>query len=79
MATQKEKALAPHEALELHELITSELIEYKKLQTTLGMVEDNELKDFMKESMKIKKENIEQLQIFIAAQGKMQQEVAILD
>lgn len=72
MATQKEKALAPHEALELHELIRSELTGYKKLQTTLVMVEDNELKEFMKESMKIKRENIEQLQNFIAAQGKMQ-------
>jgi hypothetical protein len=69
---QKETALAPHEALELHELLRSEMIGYKKLQATLIMVEDNELKDFMKESMGYKRENIERLQSFIAAQGKMQ-------
>ena len=72
MRTQKEKALAPHEALELHELLRSEITGYKKLKTSIIMVEDNELKDFMKESMDFKKENIEQLQRFITAQKKMQ-------
>jgi similar to spore coat protein len=72
MATQKEKALAPHEALELHELLRSEITGYKKLQKTIIMIEDNELKDFMKDSMKFKRENIEQMQRFILTQGKMQ-------
>ena len=72
MRTQKEKALSPHEALELHELLRSEITGYKKLKTSIIMVEDNELKDFMKESMDFKKENIEQLQRFITAQKKMQ-------
>ena len=72
MGKQKEKALAPHEALELHELLKSEVTGYKKLKTTMIMVEDNELKEFMKESMKYKRENIEQMQRFIASQGKMQ-------
>lgn len=72
MTKQKEKALTPHEALELHELLRSETTGYKKLQKTLVMVEDNELKEFMKESMNFKKENIVQLQNFIAAQGKVQ-------
>ncbi len=70
--TQKEKALAPHEALELHELLRSEITGYKKLQKTMIMIEDNELKEFMKDSMKFKRENIEQMQRFIIAQGKMQ-------
>ncbi len=72
MAAQKEKALAPHEALELHEMLRSEITGYRKLQATMIMVEDNELKDFMKESMNYKRENIEQLRNFILAQGKLQ-------
>lgn len=70
--TQKEKAFASHEALELHELLRSEITGYKKLQTMIVMAEDNELKEFMKESMNFKRENIEQMQKFITAQGKMQ-------
>jgi similar to spore coat protein len=72
MIKQKEKILDPHEALELHDLMRSEITGYKKLQSTMIMVEDNELKEFMKESMKFKRENIEQMQKFIASQGKMQ-------
>lgn len=72
MRTQKEKAFAPHEALELHELMLSEITGYKKLQTNIIMVEDNELKAFMKESLGFKRESIERLQQFIAAQGKLQ-------
>ncbi len=72
MSAQKEKALAPHEALELHEMLRSEITGYRKLQATMIMVEDNELKDFMKESMNYKRENIEQLRNFILAQGKLQ-------
>lgn len=70
--TQKEGSLTPHEALELHELLRSEISGYRKLQSTIIMAEDNELKEFMKESMIFKKDNIEQMQKFIAAQGKMQ-------
>lgn len=72
MAAQKEKALAPHEALDLHEMLRSEITGYRKLQATMIMIEDNELKDFMKESMNYKRENIEQLRNFLIAQGKMQ-------
>ena len=70
--THKEGSLTPHEALELHELLRSEISGYKKLQSTIIMVEDNELKDFMRESMNFKKDNIEQMQKFIVAQDKMQ-------
>jgi hypothetical protein len=72
MAAQKDKALAPHEALELHEMLRSEITGYRKLQATMIMVEDNELKDFLKESMNYKRENIEQLRNFILSQGKLQ-------
>lgn len=70
--TQKEKTLASHEELDLHELLRSEITGYKKLQTMVIMAEDNELKEFMKESMNFKRENIEQMQKFITAQDKMQ-------
>lgn len=72
MAVQKEKALTPHEALELHDMLRSEITGYRKLQATMIMVEDNEFKDFLKESMNYKRENIEQLRNFIITQGKMQ-------
>ncbi len=72
MPMQKEKALSPHEALELHDLMRSEIISYKKLYTDINMVEDNELKEFIKDSMSFKRQYIEQLQQFVALQGKLQ-------
>lgn len=72
MAAKKEMALSPQEAMELHEMLRSEITGYRKLQATMIMVEDNELKDFMKESTNFKRENIEQLRNFLIAQGKMQ-------
>jgi hypothetical protein len=53
-------------------MLRSEITGYRKLQATMIMVEDNELKDFLKESMNYKRENIEQLRNFILSQGKLQ-------
>ena len=72
MPMQNEKALTPHEALELHQLLRNEMTGYKKMQSSINMVEDNELKEFIKESIYFKRENIELLQQFITAQGKLQ-------
>lgn len=46
--------LAPHEALELHELIRSEVICSKKIQATKTMVQDKDLKAFMQDSLHAK-------------------------
>jgi similar to spore coat protein len=46
--------LAPHETLELHELIRSEVVCVKKLQASMAMVQDQELSSFMHDSVKAK-------------------------
>lgn len=54
--------LAPHETLELHELLSSSIIGVKKAKASLSMIQDNELKNFMKSSLDYKKQKIQQLQ-----------------
>jgi similar to spore coat protein len=65
---QNVKGLTPHEALEVHELLRSEITGYKKLQSSMSMVQDNELKQFMKDALNSKQNSIEQLQKFVASQ-----------
>ena len=50
--------LNPHEMLELHEIIRSEVTCAKKIQSTLGMVMDPDLKSFMEDSLQMKKAKI---------------------
>ncbi|SDE00628.1 hypothetical protein [Sporomusa acidovorans] len=47
-------SLAPHEALELHELIRSEVVCVKKIQASMNMAQDEELRNFMHDSLKTK-------------------------
>lgn len=72
MVSPNDRGLAPHETLEVHELLRGEITGYKKLQASMAMVQDNELKQFMKDSLNSKQGNIEQIQQFITTQGKMQ-------
>lgn len=57
--------LAPHEILELKELMDSDIICAKKIQSSITIVEDEDLKSYMKRCLYSKKENISQLQSFI--------------
>jgi hypothetical protein len=57
---------APHETLELHELLNTSVLAAKKLNTTLGMVKDKELKEFMKNTLTTKKANINDLQAIVS-------------
>lgn len=50
--------IAPHEMLELHEIINSEITCTKKLQASLGIVKDLELKSFMERSIQLKKDTL---------------------
>jgi len=50
--------LAPHEMLKLHEIISSEVTCTKKLQASLGMVTDPDLKSFMERSIQLKKDTL---------------------
>lgn len=61
--------LAPHETMELHELLNSAVTGAKTLQSNLSMVKDSELKSFMEDSLSAKKKRIEDMQRFISNQG----------
>lgn len=56
--------LAPHEMLELHEIMNSEITCTKKLQASLGMVTDPDLQLFMEGSIKLKKDMLNKYQEF---------------
>jgi hypothetical protein len=57
--------LTNHELLELHELFSSEIIGVKKDQTNISMVQNEELKSFVQESLNTRKNTIQQMQNFI--------------
>lgn len=66
--TNSKNCLTPHETLELHELISSEVTGAKKLQANLGTVKDSELKSFMQTCLNNKKNNIQAIDQFISSQ-----------
>lgn len=70
MNTQNDK-LAPHETLEVHELLRTEVTGYKKLQASIPMVQDEDLKQFMRDTLYSKQSNIEKIHQFITSQGIM--------
>lgn len=72
MAIQNDKRLAPHETLGVNELLRSEITGYKKLQVSMTMVQDDELKQYMKDTLTSKKNSIEQIQQFISSSGVLQ-------
>ena len=56
--------IAPHEALELHELIRSEVTCANKMKASIGLIQDSELKNFMEHSLDNKKTILNQYQQF---------------
>lgn len=58
-------SLAPHEMLELRELMDTNVIGAKKMKANMTMVEDDELKSFMEKCLDSKKDNINSMQTFI--------------
>lgn len=64
--------LAPHEMLELRELLDTNVIGVKKIQASMPMVEDDELKSFMERCLDSKKDNINSMQTFIENKLNMQ-------
>lgn len=53
--------LAPHETLELHELLRAKQIEVKKIQTNLAMVRDENLHAFMKDCLESSRASMREL------------------
>lgn len=62
--------LAPHETLALRELLSGEINAVKKLNTGIPMVQDDDLKYFMKKSLDAKKSSIKTIQQFINNQSQ---------
>lgn len=54
--------LTPHEAIEVRELISQEMIGIKKISSSINMVNDNELKNFMQDSLASKKTALQNIQ-----------------
>lgn len=60
------RALAPHEALELHEVLRTEALSATKAQAMLPMVGDADLKALMQDSLQRKLVRIERMREFAA-------------
>ncbi len=56
--------LAPHEALELHEIIRGEITAATKIQAGLAMVQDKDMKAFMQTCLTAKQNALRQYQDF---------------
>ncbi|GFZ31630.1 hypothetical protein CSC2_21560 [Clostridium zeae] len=56
----------PHETLELHELLNSGVLGVKKLNATMGMVQDEELKQFMQTTLNTKKASVNDIQATVS-------------
>ncbi len=54
--------LAPHEILELHELMRNELTCAKKLKANLAIVDEGELRSFMENSLNAKQTALHQFE-----------------
>lgn len=54
--------LAPHEAIEVRELISQEMLGIKKINASMDMVQDKELKSFMQDSLNAKKASLQNIQ-----------------
>jgi similar to spore coat protein len=56
--------LAPHEALELHEVLRLESVSASKLQMMMPLVKDNDLKSYMQDCLQSKQDNMQAMQAF---------------
>lgn len=54
--------LAPHEAIEVRELIGQEMLGIKKISSSINMVNDVELKNYMEDSLASKKTALQNIQ-----------------
>jgi similar to spore coat protein len=54
--------LAPHEAIEVREFISQEMLGIKKINASMNMVNDAELKSYMQDSVAAKKTALQNIQ-----------------
>jgi similar to spore coat protein len=60
--------LSPHEAIEIKELLSQEMLALKKISSNVDMVKDKVLKKFMEDLIESKKTAIQQISISIPQQ-----------
>ncbi len=58
----QKQGIAPHEAFELHELLTSENLSATKTATMAGLVTDSQLKSMFQQDLTVTQDNIRELQ-----------------
>lgn len=49
---------APHEVMELHELIVGEVTAVQKMQAMMGLIHDQTLEDYIQSSLQMKQQRI---------------------
>jgi hypothetical protein len=54
--------LTPHEALEVRELISQEMLVIKKVSASINMVNDQDLKNYMQDTLSSKKTTLKNIQ-----------------
>lgn len=64
--------LTPHEILELHELLNTNILEVKKINSSMSMVQDENFKTIMQNTLNGKKTKIQEYQNFINNQVNAQ-------
>ena len=57
--------LAPHETLELHELLSTDSAGIKKLASCISNIRDQDLKNYLQNYLSFKKDNMEAIQKLI--------------
>lgn len=57
--------IAPHEILELHELMNFNIVDSKKMTLALPLIKDNTLKTTVQNTLNSKKARLQELQNFI--------------
>lgn len=68
-----DQGLAPHETIELHELLTNEITSLKKIKADMCLVNDRDLKSYMQKCMDSKMGKVESIQQFIDTQQQFKQ------
>lgn len=63
--------LAPHESIEVRELISQEMIGIKKISASMNMVNDAELKNYMQDSIAAKKTALQNIQSALGTQTEL--------
>lgn len=63
--TQNTTRLAPHEELEVREILSTEITAAKKLRSSMATVRDEELKSYMQSCLDKKMTDIQTIQTFV--------------